>query len=47
MLGCGLESIREAVVDWHAERGLAVPDGRARRKAMRLKKTGEGGSDAA
>jgi site-specific DNA recombinase len=46
-LGCGLESIREAVVDWHTQRGVPAPDGRARRKAMRLKKQSEGGSSAA
>jgi site-specific DNA recombinase len=46
-LGCGLESIRKAVVDWHIERGMPVPDGRARRKAMRERKKGGSGHEAA
>jgi site-specific DNA recombinase len=46
-LECGLESVREAVVDWHVERGLPIPDGRARRKEIRLKKVRGGGLDAA
>jgi site-specific DNA recombinase len=37
-LGCGLEIVREAVTKWHVERGLPVPDGRARRREIRLKR---------
>ena len=36
-LDCGLEIVREAVSKWHVGRGLLVPDGRARRREIRLK----------
>lgn len=36
-LECGLETVRAAVVTWHESRGLPVPDGRERRKQIRLK----------
>ncbi|BBO35141.1 hypothetical protein PLANPX_4753 [Lacipirellula parvula] len=37
-LECGLETVRAAVVTWHESRGLPVPDGRVRRKSIRLKR---------
>jgi site-specific DNA recombinase len=37
-LDCGLETVRAAVVTWHESRGLPVPDGRERRKRIRLER---------
>ncbi|MEX2309734.1 MAG: recombinase family protein [Pirellulales bacterium] len=37
-LNCSPEEVREAVEKWHQERGLAVPDGRARLREIRQKK---------
>lgn len=39
-LDCGLETVRAAVVDWHQENGLPVPDGRQRRREIRLRREG-------
>jgi site-specific DNA recombinase len=36
-LGCCMEIVHEAVSAWHEERGLPIPDGRARRREIRLK----------
>lgn len=36
-LGCCLEIVHEAVTKWHLEGNLPVPDGRARRRQIRLK----------
>jgi len=36
-LGCCAEIVREAVERWHRERDVPVPDGRARRRELRLK----------
>jgi len=41
-LNCGLEVVREAVTKWHQERDLPVPDGRARRREIRLKRRDAG-----
>lgn len=35
---CCLETVHEAVTKWHEERGLPVPDGRTRRREIRLKR---------
>jgi DNA invertase Pin-like site-specific DNA recombinase len=40
--GCGLEVVREAVTKWHAQSGLPVPDGRARRREIRVRKRAAG-----
>jgi transposase len=37
-LGCSIKIVRDAVVAWHAERNLPVPDGRTRRKQIRLRR---------
>jgi hypothetical protein len=37
-LNCGLEIVREAVVNGHKRQGLPVPDGRKRRREMRLRR---------
>ena len=39
-LGCCVEIIRECVEQWYRALGLAVPDGRARRREIRLRKSG-------
>ena len=36
-LDCCVEIVHEAVIAWHEEQGLPVPDGRARRREVRLK----------
>jgi site-specific DNA recombinase len=41
-LNCGLEVVRDAVVAWHQGRGLPVPDGRARRREIRLRRRSAG-----
>ena len=37
-IGHSVAVVRQAVVKWHAERGLPVPDGRTRRREIREKK---------
>jgi site-specific DNA recombinase len=37
-MGCCLEIIHEAVTKWHIAQGLPVPDGRARRREIRLRR---------
>jgi hypothetical protein len=39
-LGCCVEIVRECVEQWYRTQGLAVPDGRARRREIRLRKSG-------
>lgn len=41
-LDCGLETVRAAVVTWYESRGLPVPDGRERRKQIRLEQESRG-----
>jgi DNA invertase Pin-like site-specific DNA recombinase len=41
-LDCGLEIVREAVANWHTERGMPIPDGRTRRREIRLKRRAAG-----
>jgi len=41
-LGCCMEIIHEAVTTWHMDRKLPVPDGRARRRKIRLKRRDAG-----
>jgi hypothetical protein len=39
---CCLEIVHEAVSKWHTERGLPIPDGRTRRREIRLKRRAAG-----
>jgi hypothetical protein len=37
-IGCCLEIVHEAVKKWHVAHDLPVPDGRTRRREIRLKR---------
>jgi DNA invertase Pin-like site-specific DNA recombinase len=37
-LQCCMEVVREVVVEWHQQEGLPVPDGRTRRREIRLRR---------
>jgi hypothetical protein len=37
-LQCSMDIVREVVVEWHQKQGLDVPDGRTRRREIRLRR---------
>jgi DNA invertase Pin-like site-specific DNA recombinase len=45
--GCCRDTVTAKVAEWHRARGLTVPDGRARRREIRLRKEQRGEADAA